>query len=166
MTFTRVKNMKSLFEQASQVWEEGKTKKAFELFRKAAKQGDKGALLNLGYCYDEGVGTRKNIRKAMCWYEKAAKTGELAAYTNIAIYHCSIGDFERAKQWFLDALEKGDKETALELAKLGLEGKINLSRTEITEYLQIVINAKARIEVCEAVQEEAYFLLEQCNKPS
>lgn len=166
MTFTRVKNMKSLFEQASQAWEEGKTKKAFELFRKAAKQGDKNAPLNLGYCYAKGVGTKKDVQKAMYWYEMAVTMGDIAAYTNIAIYHCSVGDFERAKQWFLDALEKGDKETALELAKLGLEGKINLSQTEITEYLQIVINAKARIEVCEAVQEEAYFLLEQCNKPS
>ncbi len=153
--------MMSLFDQASQAWEEGNTKEAFELFRQAVEQGDKNSLFNLGYCYDEGIGTEKNIRKALYWYKKAAKEGVLAAYSNIAIHYSSIGDFKQAKRWFLDAFKKGYKDAAFDLAKLGLEGKINLSQTEIIEYLQIVINAEARVEVCEDVQEEARFLLAQ-----
>jgi TPR repeat protein len=115
--------MVSLFDQASLAWEDGEIRKAFELFHEAANQGDKNSQLNLGYCYDEGVGTKKNQRKAMYWYKKAAQKGDLAAYTNIAIYYSSIGNFNQAKRWYLDALKRGCKDAALGLAKLGLEGK-------------------------------------------
>ncbi len=153
--------MVSLFEQASLAWDQGDDKKAFELFHQAAEQGDGNALLNLGYCYDEGVGTQKNPKKAMYWYKKAVQYGDLPAYTNIAIYYSSIGDFHQAKHWYLDALKKGDKDAALGLAKLGLEGHTNLSHAENLEYLQIIINAKCMVEVSEASQEEASLLLEQ-----
>ena len=153
--------MVSLFEQASLAWEKGDEKKAFELFHQAAEQGDGNSLLNLGYCYDEGLGTQKNNKKAMYWYKKAAKKGDLPAYTNIAIYYSSIGDFHQAKHWYLDALKKGDKDGALGLAKLGLDGHINLSHVEILEYLQIIIDAKGMVEVSEASQEEARLLIEQ-----
>ncbi len=153
--------MVSLFDQASLAWEEGKVKIAFELFHEAATQGDRNSLVNLGYCYDEGVGTKKNPRKAMYWYKKAAQHGDLAAYINIAIYYSSRGNFKQAKYWYLKALNKGYKGAALGLAKLGLEGKVNFSRAEILEYLQIVIKAERMVEVCEADQEEARLLLEQ-----
>jgi hypothetical protein len=153
--------MVSLFDQASLAWEEGDVKKAFELFHEAANQGDKNSLVNLGYCYDEGVGTKKNKRKAMYWYKKAAQKGDLAAYTNIAIYYSSIGNFNQAKRWYLDALKRGCKDAALGLAKLGLEGKVNFSRADILEYLQIVIDAEGMVDVCVADQEEAYLLLNQ-----
>lgn len=52
--------MVSLFDQASLLWEEGDVRKTFELFHEAANQGDKSSQLNWGYCYDEGVGTKKN----------------------------------------------------------------------------------------------------------
>jgi TPR repeat protein len=153
--------MVSLFEQASLAWDQGDDKKAFELFHQAAEQGDENSLLNLGYCYDEGVGTTKDKMKAMYWYKKAAQNGDLSAYTNIAIYYASIGDFTQAKRWYFDALKKGDKDVALGLAKLGLDGNINLSHAEIFEYLQIIIDAKRMVEVSEASQEEARLLLEQ-----
>ena len=153
--------MVSLFDQASLAWEEGDERKAFELFRQAVEQGDRNALLNLGYCYDEGVGTKKNKRKALYWYKKA---GESAAYINIAIHYSTIGDFKRAERWYLDALKKGDQSAALGLAKLGLEGKINLSHAKILEYLHMVIEAKVRIGVCESDREEACLLLEQLGE--
>jgi len=55
--------MVSLFDQASLAWEEGAVKTAFELFHEAAEQGDRNSLVNLGYCYDEGVGTKKTQEK-------------------------------------------------------------------------------------------------------
>jgi len=154
-------NKHSLFEQASLAWEQGDEKKAFELFHQATEQGDENSWLNLGYCYDESIGTKKDKTKAMYWYKRAAQNGDLSAYTNIAIYYASICDFTQAKCWYLDALEKGDKEVALELVKLGLDGKINLSRANILKYLQIIIDAECMVEVSEASQEEARLLLKQ-----
>ena len=63
--------------------------------------------------------------------------------------------------WYSDALDKGCKPAALKLAKLGLENKVNFFQTEIVDYLQIVIDAEWRVEVCESDQEEACLLLEQ-----
>ena len=33
----------------------------------------------LGYCYEIGKGTRKNIQKAIYWYEKATEFGNTKA---------------------------------------------------------------------------------------
>jgi TPR repeat protein len=42
---------------------------------KAAKQGDPLSQHNLGYCYENGEGVEKDIKKAIEWYQKAAKQG-------------------------------------------------------------------------------------------
>lgn len=127
----------SLFDQACKAWDENELKTAFELFREAVAQG-------------------------MYWYKKAAlQYNDLAAYTNIALCYKAKGDFKCARHWCLEAFKKGDKSAALDLAKLGLEGKVNLLRVEIIEYLQIVIDAETMVEVCESEQEEALLLLEQ-----
>jgi TPR repeat protein len=154
--------MSSLFEQAYQAWDDGKLEIAFKLFREAAAQGDRSSILNLGYCYDLGIGTRKNPKKAMYWYKKAAlEYSDLSAYKNIALCYAASGNFGEAKRWFSDALQKGDKSAALGLAKLGLEKKVHFSQAELANYLQIVIDADFMGEVCESEYEEACLLLEQ-----
>ena len=154
--------MSRLFEQACQAWDDEELETTFKLFREAVAQGDRSSVLNLGFCYDAGMGTKKNPRKAMYWYRKAAlEYGDLPAYENIALCYVARGDFEQAKRWYSDALRKGDKSAALGLAKLGLENKVNFFQTEIVDYLQIVIDAKWMVEVCESEQEEACLLLEQ-----
>jgi TPR repeat protein len=150
----------NLFDQASQAWDEGNDRKAFQLFREAVKQGDSYSILNLGYCYDEGIGTKKNKRKALFWYKQAAKNGDLSAYINIGIHYETIGNFNKAKTWYLNALKKGEDSSALNLAKLGIQNKINLTLDEIYEYLQIVIKSNW---VCEIEEEEAYELLKQLD---
>lgn len=41
---------------------------AFKLFKKSAKQGFTDAAYMLARCYHEGLGTRKNYRRAIKWY--------------------------------------------------------------------------------------------------
>ncbi|WP_353572693.1 tetratricopeptide repeat protein [Candidatus Albibeggiatoa sp. nov. BB20] len=155
--------MDSLFEQASQAWDQGNNREAFELFRRAAAKGEQNAFLNLGYCYDEGIGTKQDKEKALFWYKKAAQYGDLSAYMNIAVYYVSVKDFKLAEYWYKEAFDKGEKEAGLELAKLGLNNNISLTNSNILEYLQVVINAKCKIEVCEASQNEAYSLLKKLD---
>jgi len=156
--------MASLFDQAWEARDEGNSKKAFRLFYKAVQQGDSGCYLNLGYCYDEGIGTEKNVRKAIYWYKRAGKNGNSSGYNNIAVYYASIGKFEQAKRWYLRAFKKGNKSVALNLAKLGIDGKVNFPREKILRYLQIVIDAECMVEVCEADQEEAELLLAKLSE--
>lgn len=54
--------------------EERKFPEAFEYFRKAAEGGQGMAMYELGYCYEEGQGTTKDIGAAIMWYERCVKS--------------------------------------------------------------------------------------------
>jgi len=51
----------------------------FEWYKKAAEQGHPYAQYYLGACYAGGIGTEKDIIKAIDWYRKAAKNGNKKA---------------------------------------------------------------------------------------
>ena len=53
--------------------DEGNYKKAFDTFKLSASQGESWALNKLGQMYREGIGTRKNIKKAFESYNKATE---------------------------------------------------------------------------------------------
>jgi TPR repeat protein len=151
----------SLFEQASLEWDQGNKKKAFELFGKAAQQGDPSAQHNLGYFYDEGFGVEKNTQQALYWYKKAAKNGEICSCSNIAEIYRLAGNIQKAKIWLLKAVAQGDGDAALEMAKLyiNIKGMDNL--TKAFEYLNMVTRSN---RVTEASIEEAHLLLEQLQR--
>ena len=52
---------------------------AFRLWKAAAEAGEGGALENLAFCYETGVGTEKNLEEAEKWYAKAQKARQEAA---------------------------------------------------------------------------------------
>lgn len=47
---------------------EGADKKAFDLYKKSAKQGFANAIYAVGKCYETGRGIRKNYYQAVQWY--------------------------------------------------------------------------------------------------
>lgn len=49
--------------------------KAFELFSKAAAQGDSGAMFFVGVMYETGEAGEQNDQKALEWFEKSDKAG-------------------------------------------------------------------------------------------
>ncbi|MGM0636529.1 MAG: tetratricopeptide repeat protein [Bacteroidota bacterium] len=58
-----------------------KTDEAIPMMKKAARKGHPEAQYNLGYAYEEGVGVKQNMKRAMKWYKKSADQD----YTN-ALY--------------------------------------------------------------------------------
>lgn len=50
---------------------EQSARRALQLFLEAARNGDKAALLNIGYFYDKGVGVKRDRTKALYWYKRA-----------------------------------------------------------------------------------------------
>jgi TPR repeat protein len=48
-------------------------KKAFELFLVSAKNGCSSGQYYLGYCYENGIETEKNVKDAIRWYEICKK---------------------------------------------------------------------------------------------
>ena len=155
-----MKNAEDIFTLASQAWEEDDLQKAFSLFQKAAEQNDISAQLNLGYFYDEGIGTSINKTKALYWYTKAAENGNSSGYSNIAFLFKDQGDCSTAEKYFLKAIEAGDGDAALELAKLYLNDTRQDNSDMAEKYLKVALNSK---EITPASVEEATKLLNQTD---
>src|SRR5258708_21357640 len=85
---SRHKSQKSkareLFERAYKEWKRKNLRLALRLFLAAAKAGDKGAQVNVGYFYDKGIGVRPDRSKALYWYKRAYRRGDSGAANNIA----------------------------------------------------------------------------------
>lgn len=59
-------------------------KLAVDFFSKAANQGNETALLNLGYCYLNGLGVEANPKKAVSFYRESAAMGVQEAISILA----------------------------------------------------------------------------------
>ncbi|XP_046852397.1 putative beta-lactamase HcpC [Xenia sp. Carnegie-2017] len=60
---------------------------AFTFFERASKKGNIAAHFNLGLCYQQGLGTRKDISKAVSSYSIASSNGHLNATFNLALIY-------------------------------------------------------------------------------
>ncbi len=146
----------NLFYQANEFWDNGDLKNAFDLFMLAAKGGDTNAQSSVAYFFDNGLGVKKDKKKALFWYRKAARKGDVVAYNNIAILYRESNNYKRARFWFLKALNGGDGDAALELAKLYLIKQTKINLLKALEYLHLVPKSK---NVTDASIEEAKKIL-------
>src|SRR5690242_3117561 len=148
-----------LFERANKEWDAGRRRQAFRLFSQAAAEGHTSAQNSLGYFFDHGLGVAKNRRKALLWYRKAAKKGDMCASGNLAITYRDAGHKKQAKFWFAKSLAQGDADAALEIAKLYLGGRAPISQKDKKQALRyLAITAKSR-DAFEDSRKEAQALL-------
>ena len=49
---------------------------AAKCFTRAAELGDGDGLLDLGFCYEKGIGVTRNVVLARQWYEKGQAAGD------------------------------------------------------------------------------------------
>ena len=151
----------ALCTRACALWDKGRNKQAFALFRAAAQMGDDGAYLNVGYCYDVGKGVRKNLSRAMLWYKRASRRGDGAAAHNVGIIYRDKGEFGLARRWFRRAIDKGEAGSAVDLAKLYLgRGRPLIAR----RYLTFAVSQFDSMSEYEF--EEAERLLDSLNQSS
>lgn len=89
-------------------------KKAFELFRNAANQGDEVGLYKVANCYLKGIGVPLNSIEAISYFEKSANKGytdAMVALSNLYSEGNDVGkDMSKALYWkerlgFLDNIE-------------------------------------------------------------
>jgi TPR repeat protein len=150
------KSSDDLFLEADKQWDAGNLKDAFRLFSIAAERGNAAARVNLGYFFNMGIGTSRNESKAIFWYKKAARKGDVCAYTNIGTIYRDYNNFERARFWFLKAIENGDGDAALELGKLYLLSQKPRRLVFAEKYFYLTLQAK---NVTQMSKEEAERLL-------
>ncbi len=90
---------------------------AFLAFRRGARAGDDGALLNLGVCYDNATGRRRDRVKALrCYLRLWRRTQQCAAANNLATWHRDGGNQRRAFSWYQKAADAGDGDAHVALA--------------------------------------------------
>ncbi len=86
---------------------------AFNLYKKAALQGNVNAENKIGYMYENGIGVIKNIGEAVKWYKKAAEQGNASAQNNLG-YMYDIGrgvekNVDKALKLYKKAAEQGNE---------------------------------------------------------
>lgn len=146
-----------LFDLANTEWESGNTEAAFNIFKSAAEQGDKYAFNSLGYFFENGLGTARDIDNALFWYKKSAKSGDVVAQANIGLLYRDKENYRQAKHWLREAIKSGDADAAIELAKLYLGKKNKLSLSTAKSLLDFAITSKS---ISDDGRSEAKHLLE------
>lgn len=68
-----------MVEKGDDAFNNRKDKEAFGWYSKAAEKGDAYSQLMLGIMYEEGLGVRKDLKKAAKWFLKAAEQGDTYA---------------------------------------------------------------------------------------
>jgi len=88
-------------------------KRMYKWASKGRETANKTSWVNIGICYELGIGITKNIVKAMEWYEKAAGAGSKFGAFYLACIYASgeyvMKDYDRAWQWHQYARELGLK---------------------------------------------------------
>ena len=159
---SRAESRDQLFVLANREWDSGKPAAAFKLFLRAAAAGHASAKNSVGYFLDHGLGTRKNTAEAMLWYRRAARQGDLSAYSNVAINYKNAGNIRGAKMWFRRALQKGDASSGLELAKLLL---VTRRKSDSARAIRHLRNAVKSRHISDEGRKEARQLLRVVTSP-
>src|SRR6266567_3860793 len=151
----RISNPYSLAEQA---WRQGRLNSAFRLFLSAAKNGDYRAFETIGYFYDDGVGTKRKKDDALYWYRRAHRNGSFMAANNVGAIYRDRKDWKRAVEWFHRAVELGDGDANLNIAKTYLRRTADAAKA--LRYLKRTLQAKPS-DVTDGSKQEARRLLKQ-----
>ena len=78
------------------------------LFRRSIEAGHTFVLCHLGYCYEQGIGVEKDTQEALSCYLKAAKSGQVSAWTYAAqIYLFEQKDYAKGIECYEKAADEG-----------------------------------------------------------
>jgi uncharacterized protein len=128
-------------------------------FEKGASFGDEVCLTRLARMFDLGLGCEADRAAAMRCYQKAWRRGSEIAANNIAILYREAGNPRAKFRWFKRAVDRGDEDANVELAKCYLHG-IGVRRS-LYLGVRCLAAASSGADVFEATREEAAALLAQ-----
>ena len=90
--------------------------KALRFYKMAARRGESHALHNIGVCYSNGIGLRKNMPTAYRYFSRASELGHVEAQFKVGwclLYGKGVhSNPETAKKWLKLAAFHGHTEAA------------------------------------------------------
>ncbi len=75
----------AVYQTGNDLYKEGRYEEAVKKFTLAAEMGHGAAVSNLGYCYQHGLGCKKNLKTAMALYRRAIMDGKPVARYNLGL---------------------------------------------------------------------------------
>ena len=122
--------------------------------QKEAAAGDAYSQLNLGAAYDNGIGVKRDIDKALHWYQKAAEQGLAEAQFNLA--HLLVSEeisSVAAAEWMQKAAEQGMTDAEYLLGVIYAEGiGVEMDSARARIWLQKAV-AKGHAEASRVLKE-------------
>lgn len=106
-------NQKIRNEKVFKLFQNKKYSKIFDLIKNTNEITDDRIQYILGFVYQNGYGTNKNIKKAIKWFNLASRNGNVKATTNLGwFYENGIGvekNYDKAYDLYKISAGKGDK---------------------------------------------------------
>lgn len=104
-------------------------------YRKAVKAGNRGAMNNLGVCYEQGNGVEKDLAKAVALYQEATELREGAAMYHLGVIAESeeFGPPDKAKalDWYRKAAKAWEQRAMIALGNAYEKGDgVEVDRAE------------------------------------
>lgn len=143
----------ALFDRAESAWKAGNHRQALRLFVQAVAKCSRGAVLNVGYFHDEGLGVKPDKEEALKWYRRAHRQGDDSGTHNIGLIWRERGDTRRAIQWLERAVAAGNDDSRLQLAAIYLscgrkaEAKRHLMRLQRSSTATVASRRQARAKL-------------------
>lgn len=112
----------------------------------------------MGYDYAYGIFRKVNVVEAHRWWKRAYRQGSWAAAFNLGMFFRDTKEWAKALKWFERAVEVGDEDGLIEIAKIHL--RYAGDRVEGLRYLKLAVSAKdkltepARLETDRLVKEQ------------
>jgi TPR repeat protein len=121
----------------------GANHQAFLSFLGAAKLGDEEAQVAVGYAYAYGISRKANVDEALRWWKRAYRRGSWAAAFNLGMFFRDAKQWANALKWFQRAVQAGDKDGLVEIAKIHL--RYAGDRAAGLRYLKLAVAAKEEL---------------------
>ncbi len=116
---------------------------AFQSLLAAAKLGDEEAQVSIGYDYAYGITHKVHVDEALRWWRRAYRQGSWAAAFNLGMFFRDARQWTQAVKWFERAIEAGDEDGLIEIAKIHL--RYAGDRAAGLSYLKLAVAAKNRL---------------------
>ena len=114
------------FEDGRSAYQDKDYKKALEILKPLAEEGDSQAQVTLGIMYDYGQGVDKDPEEAMKWYIKAAEQGIPVVQHDVGVkYFQGMGvkqSYERAAYWWEQSANAGLADSQFNLGLMYYRG--------------------------------------------
>jgi len=111
--------------EAIEFGKQGEFRKAFQIIKDEAYSGDRFAQFALGDMYDRGEGVEQDMDKAIQWYRRSAKQGDIAgmySLSQVLRKYDAYRDIDESVRWLKAGARKEDPRAQNALSKLYFEG--------------------------------------------